>query len=57
MCFLFYFIGNSGSYEVSKKVQNECESLKVNCSEIPKHMLVNGFDVRTEMIDREEDIS
>ena len=31
--------------------------MNVNCSEILKHMLVNGFAVKIEKIDREEDIS
>lgn len=33
---------------------NVCEALKVNRSEIPKHMLVNGFAVKAEKIDTEE---
>ncbi|TEA29283.1 hypothetical protein DBR06_SOUSAS14810104, partial [Sousa chinensis] len=32
-------------------------ALNVSCSEIAKHMLVNEFAVKTEKIDREEDIS
>uniref|UniRef100_A0A9L0TPT2 Translin-associated protein X n=2 Tax=Equus caballus TaxID=9796 RepID=A0A9L0TPT2_HORSE len=63
----FSFIGNTGPYEVSKKlytlkqslakVENACYALKVRGSEIPKHMLADVFSVKTEMIDQEEGIS
>lgn len=63
----FSFIGNTGPYEVSKKlytlkqslakVENACYALKVRGSEIPKHMLADVFSGKTEMIDREEGIS
>lgn len=63
----FSFIGNTGPYEVSKKlytlkqslakVENACYALKVRGSEIPKHMLADVFSVKTEMIDQEESIS
>ncbi|XP_013360189.1 PREDICTED: translin-associated protein X isoform X2 [Chinchilla lanigera] len=63
----FSFIGNTGPYEVSKKlytlkqslakVENACYALKVRGSEIPKHMLADVFSVKTEMIEQEEGIS
>lgn len=63
----FSFIGNTGPYEVSKKlytlkqslakVENACYALKVRGSEIPKHMLADVFSVKTDMIDQEESIS
>ncbi|XP_076961213.1 translin-associated protein X isoform X3 [Callospermophilus lateralis] len=63
----FSFIGNTGPYEVSKKlytlkqslakVENACYALKVRGSEIPKHMLADVFSVKTEMPDQEEGIS
>lgn len=63
----FSFIGNTGPYEVSKKlytlkqslskVENTCYALKARDSEIPKHMLADVFSVKTEMIDQEESIS
>lgn len=63
----FSFIGNTGPYEVSKKlytlkqslakVENACYALKVRGSEIPKHMLVDVFSVKSEIIDQEEGIS
>ncbi|XP_016285739.1 translin-associated protein X isoform X1 [Monodelphis domestica] len=63
----FSFIGNTGPYEVSKKlytlkqslakVENACYTLKVRGSEIPKHMLADVFSAKAEMIDREEGIS
>lgn len=62
----FLFIGNTGLYEVSKKlhtlkqslakVENACYALKVRGSEIPKHMLADVFSVKTEIIDQEEGI-
>ncbi|XP_051024829.1 translin-associated protein X [Acomys russatus] len=63
----FSFIGNTGPYEVSKKlytlkqslakVENACYALRVRGSEIPKHMLADVFSVKTEIIDQEESIS
>ncbi|XP_037989587.1 translin-associated protein X isoform X2 [Motacilla alba alba] len=60
----FTFIGNTGPYEVSKKlytlkqslakVENACYTLKVRGSEIPKHMLADVFSTKTELIDQEE---
>lgn len=56
----FSFIGNTGPYEVSKKlytlkqslakVENACYALKVRGSEIPKCLLSDAFSVKTEMI-------
>lgn len=63
----FTFIGNTGPYEVSKKlytlkqslakVENACYTLKVRGSEIPKHMLADVFSTKTELIDQEEGLS
>ncbi|XP_068532894.1 translin-associated protein X [Anas acuta] len=63
----FTFIGNTGPYEVSKKlytlkqslakVENACYTLKVRGSEIPKHMLADVFSSKTELIDQEEGLS
>ncbi|XP_036292218.1 translin-associated protein X isoform X2 [Pipistrellus kuhlii] len=63
----FSFIGNTGPYEVSKKlytlkqslakVENACYALRVRGSEIPKHMLADVFSAKTEMMDQEEGIS
>uniref|UniRef100_A0A8D0GZC9 Translin-associated protein X n=1 Tax=Sphenodon punctatus TaxID=8508 RepID=A0A8D0GZC9_SPHPU len=63
----FSYIGNTGPYEVSKKlytlkqslakVENACYTLKVRGSEIPKHMLADVFSTKTEMIDQEEGLS
>ncbi|XP_075780851.1 translin-associated protein X isoform X1 [Pelodiscus sinensis] len=63
----FSYIGNTGPYEVSKKlytlkqslakVENACYTLKVRGSEIPKHMLADVFSTKSEMIDREEGLS
>ncbi|NXY42014.1 TSNAX protein, partial [Ceuthmochares aereus] len=63
----FTFIGNTGPYEVSKKlytlkqslakVENACYTLKVRGSEIPKHVLVDVFSTKTELIDHEECLS
>ncbi|XP_027539188.1 translin-associated protein X [Neopelma chrysocephalum] len=60
----FTFIGNTGPYEVSKKlytlkqslakVENACYTLKVRGSEIPKHMLADVFSTKTELIDQDE---
>ncbi|KAM6128528.1 LOW QUALITY PROTEIN: translin-associated protein X [Pterocles gutturalis] len=61
----FTFIGNTGPYEVSKKlytlkqslakVENACYTLKVRGSD-PKHMLADVFS-KTELIDQEEGLS
>uniref|UniRef100_A0A8C8S335 Translin-associated protein X n=1 Tax=Pelusios castaneus TaxID=367368 RepID=A0A8C8S335_9SAUR len=63
----FSYIGNTGPYEVSKKlytlkqslakVENACYTLKVRGSEIPKHMLADVFSTKAEIIDREEGLS
>ncbi|XP_074846278.1 translin-associated protein X isoform X2 [Carettochelys insculpta] len=63
----FSYIGNTGPYEVSKKlytlkqslakVENACYTLKVRGSEIPRHMLADLFSTKAEMIDREEGLS
>ncbi|XP_001514013.1 translin-associated protein X isoform X2 [Ornithorhynchus anatinus] len=63
----FSFIGNTGPYEVSKKlyvlkqslgkVENACYALKVRGSEIPKHMLADVFAAKADPIDREEGIA
>ncbi|KAJ7400138.1 Translin-associated protein X [Pitangus sulphuratus] len=60
----FTYIGNTGPYEVSKKlytlkqslakVENACYTLKVRGSEIPKHMLADVFSSKTELIDQDE---
>ncbi|XP_066472928.1 translin-associated protein X [Tiliqua scincoides] len=63
----FSYIGNTGPYEVSKKlytlkqslakVENACYTLKVRGSEIPKHMLADVFSTKTEIIDQEDGLS
>ncbi|XP_061914524.1 disrupted in schizophrenia 1 protein-like isoform X4 [Entelurus aequoreus] len=60
----FTFIGNTGPYEVSKKlhtlrqslgkVEDACYTLKVRGSEIPKHMLADVFSSRNAHMDPEE---
>ncbi|KAL8185900.1 UNVERIFIED_CONTAM: hypothetical protein K2H54_059630, partial [Gekko kuhli] len=60
----FSYIGNTGPYEVSKKlytlkqslakVENACYTLKVRGSEIPKHMLADVFSTKTEIIEQED---
>ncbi|XP_072247384.1 translin-associated protein X [Leuresthes tenuis] len=60
----FSYIGNTGPYEVSKKlhtlrqslgkVEDACYTLQVRGSEIPKHMLADVFCSRTTLIDPEE---
>ncbi|XP_075875091.1 translin-associated protein X [Nelusetta ayraudi] len=60
----FSYIGNTGPYEVSKKlhtlrqslakVEDACYTLRVRGSEIPKHMLADVFSSRTALIDPEE---
>lgn len=62
----FSFIGNTGPYEVSKKlhtlrqslgkVEDACYTLRVRGSEIPKHMLADVFSSRTTLIDTEEGV-
>ncbi|XP_029464507.1 translin-associated protein X [Rhinatrema bivittatum] len=63
----FSYIGNTGPYEISKKlytlkqslskVENACYTLKVRGSEIPKHMLADVFDAKAEIIEQVESIS
>ncbi|XP_057704171.1 translin-associated protein X isoform X1 [Corythoichthys intestinalis] len=60
----FSFIGNTGPYEVSKKlhtlrqslgkVEDACYTLRVRGSEIPKHMLADLFSSRNTHMDPEE---
>ncbi|KAM7409035.1 hypothetical protein PAMA_002651 [Pampus argenteus] len=60
----FSYIGNTGPYEVSKKlhtlrqslgkVEDACYTLRVRGSEIPKHMLADVFSSRNTLIDPEE---
>lgn len=62
----FSYIGNTGPYEVSKKlhtlrqslgkVEDACYTLRVRGSEIPKHMLADVFSSRTAMMDPEEGV-
>lgn len=62
----FSYIGNTGPYEVSKKlhtlrqslgkVEDACYTLRVRGSEIPKHMLADVFTSRTTMMDPEEGV-
>ncbi|XP_026165934.1 translin-associated protein X [Mastacembelus armatus] len=62
----FSYIGNTGPYEVSKKlhtlrqslgkVEDACYTLRVRGSEIPKHMLADVFTSRTTVIDPEEGV-
>lgn len=62
----FSYIGNTGPYEVSKKlhtlrqslakVEDACYTLRVRGSEIPKHMLADVFSSRTTLIDPEEGV-
>ncbi|KAM4693111.1 translin-associated protein X [Discoglossus pictus] len=63
----FSYIGNTGPYEISRKlytlkqslakVENACYTLKVRGSEIPKHMLADLFSSKTELIEHDENIS
>lgn len=63
----FSYIGNTGPYEVSKKlytlkqslakVENACYTLKVRGSEIPKHMLADVFSTKADIIDQEDGLS
>lgn len=60
----FSYIGNTGPYEVSKKlhtlrqslgkVEDACYTLRVRGSEIPKHMLADVFTSRSALIDPDE---
>lgn len=62
----FSYIGNTGPYEVSKKlhtlrqslgkVEDACYTLRVRGSEIPKHMLADVFSSRTALMDPEEGV-
>ncbi|XP_031157218.1 translin-associated protein X isoform X2 [Sander lucioperca] len=62
----FSYIGNTGPYEVSKKlhtlrqslgkVEDACYALRVRGSEIPKHMLADVFSSRTTLLDPEEGV-
>ncbi|MBN3295051.1 TSNAX protein, partial [Amia calva] len=63
----FSYIGNTGPYEVSKKlytlkqslgkVEDACYTLKVRGSEIPKHMLADVFSSRATLMEPDEGIS
>ncbi|KAM9804235.1 translin-associated protein X [Neosynchiropus ocellatus] len=62
----FSLIGNTGPYEVSKKlhtlrqslgkVEDACYTLRVRGSEIPKHMLADVFSSRNALIDTEDGV-
>ncbi|XP_075059564.1 translin-associated protein X [Mixophyes fleayi] len=63
----FAYIGNTGPYEISRKlhslkqslskVENACYTLKVRGSEIPKHMLADLFVSKCELLEHDEGIS
>ncbi|XP_056147360.1 translin-associated protein X isoform X1 [Lampris incognitus] len=63
----FSYIGNTGPYEVSKKlhtlrqslgkVEDACYTLRVRGSEIPKHMLADVFASRAALIDPDEGVA
>ncbi|KAK0146376.1 Translin-associated protein X [Merluccius polli] len=63
----FSYIGNTGPYEVSKKlhtlrqslakVEDACYALRVRGSEIPKHMLADVFASRDAMMDADEGVA
>lgn len=63
----FSYIGNTGPYEVSKKlhtlrqslgkVEDACYTLRVRGSEIPRHMLADVFSSRTAILDSEEGVA
>ncbi|XP_053567085.1 translin-associated protein X [Bombina bombina] len=63
----FSYIGNTGPYEISRKlhtlkqslakVENACYTLKVRGSEIPKHMLADLFSSKSELIEHDDGIS
>ncbi|XP_060677501.1 translin-associated protein X isoform X2 [Hemiscyllium ocellatum] len=62
----FTYIGNTGPYEVSKKlytlkqslgkVEDACYTLTVRGSEIPKHMLADVLSSKTSMSEHEEGV-
>ncbi|XP_030628319.1 translin-associated protein X [Chanos chanos] len=62
----FSYIGNTGPYEVSKKlhtlrqslgkVEDACYTLRVRGSEIPKHMLADVLSSRTAIMDPDEGV-
>ncbi|XP_068135635.1 translin-associated protein X [Hyperolius riggenbachi] len=63
----FAYIGNTGPYEISRKlyvlkqsltkVENACYMLKVRGSEIPKHMLADLFVSKSELLEHDDVIS
>ncbi|XP_069091054.1 translin-associated protein X [Pleurodeles waltl] len=63
----FSYIGNTGPYEISRKlytlkqslakVENACYTLKVRGSEIPKHMLADVFSTKADMTALEDNMS
>lgn len=63
----FSYIGNTGPYEVSKKlhtlrqslakVEDACYTLRVRGSEIPKHMLADVFSSRAALIEPDEGVA
>ncbi|XP_028844508.1 translin-associated protein X [Denticeps clupeoides] len=63
----FSYIGNTGPYEVSKKlhtlrqslakVEDACYTLRVRGSEIPKHMLADVFTSRAAIMDPDEGVA
>ncbi|XP_063773761.1 translin-associated protein X isoform X2 [Pseudophryne corroboree] len=63
----FAYIGNTGPYEISRKlyalkqslskVENACYTLKVRGSEIPKHMLADLFVSKCELLEHDEGLS
>lgn len=63
----FAYIGNTGPYEVSKKlhtlrqslakVEDACYALRVRGSEIPKHMLADVFASRDAVMDDNEGVA
>ncbi|KAJ8378840.1 hypothetical protein AAFF_G00234090 [Aldrovandia affinis] len=63
----FAYIGNTGPYEVSKKlhtlkqslakVEDACYALRVRGSEIPTHMLAHVFSSRAAQIDADDRVS
>ncbi|XP_072265494.1 translin-associated protein X [Pyxicephalus adspersus] len=63
----FAYIGNTGPYEISRKlyalkqslgkVENACYMLKVRGSEIPKHMLADLFVSKSELIEHDDGMS
>ncbi|XP_023652061.1 translin-associated protein X [Paramormyrops kingsleyae] len=63
----FSYIGNTGPYEVSKKlhtlkqslgkVEDACYTLRVRGSEMPKHMLADVFSSRAALLDPEDGVA